>query len=56
MLTEWILMKLVPKQILMQSVLIENIIIKESKVVSIKVLHDVYGDDSEDKRYLRKLK
>ena len=35
---------------------IEIIIIKDSKVISMKVLHHVYGDDSEDKRYRHKLK
>ena len=35
---------------------IENIIIKDSKVVSTKVLQHVYGDDKEDKRYRHKLK
>ena len=54
MLMEWISMKLVPRQMLMQSSC--TIIIKDSKVVSMKVLQHVYGDDSEDKRYRRKLK
>ena len=31
---------------------IENIMIKDSKVVSKKVLRHVYGDDSENNRYL----
>ena len=35
---------------------IEIIIIKDSKVISMKVLHHVYGDDSEDKSYRHKLK
>ena len=35
---------------------IENITIKDSKVVSKKVLRHVYGDDSENNRYRYKLK
>ena len=35
---------------------IENIIIKDSKVVPMRVLQHVYGDDSEDKCYRHKLK
>ena len=35
---------------------IENTVIGESKVVSMKVLQPVYGDNSNDKRYRHKLK
>ena len=35
---------------------IKNIIIEDSKVVSMKVLKNVYGDNSEDKRGRYKLK
>ena len=35
---------------------IENTVIGESKVVSMKVLQAVYGDNSNDKRYRHKLK
>ena len=35
---------------------IENITIEDSKVASMKVLHHVYGNDSEDKRHRHKLK
>ena len=35
---------------------IENIIIEDSKVVSMKVLRHVYGDDGEDERYRHTLK
>ena len=34
---------------------IETVIIKENKVVSMKVLQTVYGDNSNDKRYRHKL-
>ena len=35
---------------------IENIIVKDGKVVLMKVLQDVYGDVSEDETYRHKLK
>ena len=35
---------------------IENTVIGESKVVSMKVMQAVYGDNSNDKRYRHKLK